>query len=329
MTDVQVGVGVALPVAILLPHIVGLHRVTPAVAALVWLCALSLRALVAVGGALFVFVYMPQTGVYAAVADWCLHEVLPLIAAHLGLSGHPLVHAAIVVPGLALAASVLWLLFGLTRAWLLVRAKLRRALGEGPHGSTIIEEDGIVVGVTGVGRSRILISRAALGAMDSDELEASLSHELGHIHRRHRPLLLLASLLVALGRMLPGTRTAERELRFSLERDADDYAVRRTRDPLALASAICKAASSRTLAGTTSLAGSGRVTLRLDYLEGQARRADRGLERGARVLAAALVTVALGLSATLPTWALAVPQDVSVLSTADSGCHHGKSQRQS
>ena len=329
MTDVQVGVGVALPVAILLPHIVGLHRVTPAVAALVWLCALSLRALVAVGGALFVFVYMPQTGVYAAVADWCLHEVLPLIAAHLGLSGHPLVHAAIVVPGLALAASVLWLLFGLTRAWLLVRAQLRRALGEGPHGSTIIEDDGIVLAVTGVGRSRILISRAALGAMDSDELEASLSHELGHIHRRHRPLLLLSLVLVALGRMLPGTRTAERELRFSFERDADDYAVRRTRDPLALASAICKAASSRTPTGTTALAGSGRVALRLDYLEGQARRADPRLDRGARVLAAALVTLTLGLSATLPAWALAVPQEAPVLSAADSGCNHGKSQPQS
>lgn len=322
MTGLQVGIAVTLPAAIVVPHLIPLHRVTPTVAAVVWLCALGLRALVAIGGALFVFVYMPQTGIYGAVADWCLHEVLPLVTAHLGLSGHPLVHAAIVVPGLALAASVLWLLFGLTRAWLLVRATLRRTLGEGPHGSTIIEDEGIVVGVTGVGRSRILISRAALGAMDPEELEASVSHELGHIHRRHRPLLLLSSVLVALGRMLPGTRSAEEALRFSLERDADDYAVRRTRDPLALASAICKAASSRPPAGATALSGTGRVSLRLDYLEGQARRAGPGLERSSRMLAAILVTITLGLSATLPSWALAVPQAEQGTSAVGSGCTH-------
>lgn len=322
MTGLQAVIAVALPAAIVLPHLIPLHRVTPLVAAVVWLCVLSLRALVAIGGALFVFVFLPQTGVYDAVADWCLHEVLPLIAGHLGLSGHPLVHAAIVVPGLALAASVLWLMCGVARAWLLVRAKLRRALGEGPHGSTIIEDDGIVVAVTGVGRSRILISRTALGAMDPDELEASLSHELGHIHRRHRPLLLLASILVALSRMLPGTRSAERELRFSLERDADNYAVRRTRDPLALASAICKAATSRTPAAATGLAGSGRLALRLDYLEGQVAPASPWLERGTRLMAAGLVAVTLGLSATLPTWALAVPQGEHSLSATGSACQH-------
>lgn len=322
MTGLQVGVAVTLPAAIVLPHLVPLHRVTPTVAALIWLCALGLRALVAIGGALFIFVYMPQTGLYEAVADWCLHAVLPLITAHLGLSGHPLVHAAIVVPGLALAASVLSLLFGLARAWVLVRATLRRTLGEGPHGSTIIEDDGIVVGVTGVGRSRIVVSSAALGAMDPGELEASVSHELGHINRRHRPLLLLSSVLVALGRMLPGTRAAEEELRFSLERDADEYAVRRTHDPLALASAICKAAGSRTTAGTTALSGTGRVSLRLDYLEGQARRAGPELERGSRVLATVLVATTLGLSATLPSWALAVPQDQQGLSAVESACNH-------
>ncbi len=322
MTGLQADIAFALPAAIVLPHLIPLHRVTPAVAAVIWLCALGLRALVAVGGALFVFVYMPQTGVYEAVADWCLHELFPLIAAHLGLSGHPLVHAAIVVPGLALAASVLWLIFGLARAWLLVRSKLRRALGEGPHGSTIIEEKGIVVAVTGVGRSRILVSRTALGAMDADELEASLSHELGHIRRRHRPALLLASMLVALGRLLPGTRSAEQELRFSLERDADDYAVRRTADPLALASAICKAATSRTPMGTTALSGGGRVGLRLDYLEGQVAPVAPWLERGTRLLAAGLVAVTLGLAVTLPTWALAVPLGGHSLSATDSACAH-------
>lgn len=323
MAPIEVAVGVAVPVAIGLPHVLPLHRVAPATAAVIWMSALALRALVAVGGALFVFVYLPRTGIYSALAEWCWHEALPLLSTHLGFSGHPLVHAAIVLPGLALAVSMLWLLFGLARAWLLLRSSLRRAIGEGPLGSTVIEDDGIVVGVTGLGGGRIVVSRAALGAMDADELEAGLSHELGHIHRRHRPLLLAASLCAALGRLLPGTAAAEGELRFSLERDADEYAVRRTRDPLALASAICKAARGVAPAGATGL-GSGKVALRLDYLEGQAHPAGRRLERATRVVAVCLVATTLALAVTLPSWALAVPKAEHTLSSTGGDCPHDR-----
>lgn len=310
----------AVPAAIVVPHLLPLQQASPVSAAVVWLSVLALRALVAVGVAIFALVYMPQTGVYDAVAHWCWHEALPIIATHLGLSGHPVVHAAILLPGLALAASVLWLLFGLTRAWLALRACLRGALGAGPLGSTVIADDDVMVGVTRLGRGRIVVSDRALGMMDSQELEASVSHELGHIHRRHRPLLLLASLLAALGRVLPGTAVAERELRFSLERDADDYAVRQTSDPLALASAICKAATVAPTTGATGLDGGGRVVLRLDYLAGRGPRAGRGLQRGAYLLTLVLVAMILALSATLPSWALAVPRAEHTLSAVGSHC---------
>ena len=121
----EAAVAVAVPAAVGLPHLLPLHRVKPATAAVVWLAALAIRALVAIGGAIFAFVYMPRTGVYDAVAHWCWHEVLPVVTTHLGLSGHPVIHAAILLPALALAASVLWLLFGLARAWLLLRVRLR------------------------------------------------------------------------------------------------------------------------------------------------------------------------------------------------------------
>lgn len=320
MVGVEAAVVIACPIAIALPHLLPLHRVTPLLAAGVWLFALCLRALVAVGAALFVFLYLPRTGIYEAVAHWCVDEVLPLLATHLGLSGHPLVHAAIVLPGLALAASLLWVAFGLARGWLALRRKLREALGEGPLGSTVIRDSRIVVGVTGIGRGRIVVSDVALGAMDPDELAASLNHERGHIARRHRPTLLAGSVLSALGRMLPGTRAAEAELRFSLERDADDYAVRRTADPLALASAICKAASGGPLAGATGLGGSSRVGTRLDYLEGQGRAAGAGLERLARGVALALVALCVGLAVALPSWALAVPRAEHTLSATESHC---------
>jgi hypothetical protein len=48
--------------------------------------------------------------------------------------------------------------------------------------------------------------------------------------------------IVVLGRPVPGTRAALRGLLLSLDRDADEFAVARTGDPLALASAICKVA---------------------------------------------------------------------------------------
>ncbi len=320
MTALELAAVVAVPAAIVVPHLLPLHKVNPASAAAVWLAALALRALTAIGGAIFAFVYLPQTGVYDAVAHWCWHEALPILATHLGLSGHPLIHAAVLLPGLAVAASVLWLLFGLARGWLLLRARLTRTLGEGPLGSTVIEDRQVVVGVTGVGRGRIVVSDRALGLMDPEELEASLSHEIAHIRRRHRPLLLLGSLLKALGRALPGTPRAERELRFSLERDADEYAVRQTDDPLSLASAICKAAGATPLPSTIGLSDGGRVTLRLDILAGEAPRAGRTLERGARLLGLGLTMMVLGLSATLPSWALAAPRAEHTLSAVGQHC---------
>lgn len=319
MASFEATVGVAVCVAIGAPHLLPVRRVTPALGVAVWIGALALRALVAIGGSVFVFVYLPQTGVYDAIAHWCWDEVLPVVTAHLGLSGHPLVHAAIVLPGLALGGSLLWMSFGLGKAWLAMRGQLRRAVAGGPVGSTIIRDSEIVVGVTGLGRSRIVVSDTALAAMDAGELKASLSHELGHIARWHRPLLLASAVLSALGRPLPGTKAAAGELRLSLERDADEYAVARTRDPLALASAICKAATGGRSVGVTGLGG-GRVVPRLDYLQGQLPRAGRGLERATQLLAVISATLVVILSLALPTWAIAAPDAEHSLRAAGSHC---------
>ena len=318
----EFGVALILPVAVGLPHALPLHRVAPLTAASVWLLALALRALIALGGALFIFVYLPQTGLFRALAEWCLHEVMPLVATHLGFSGHPVAHVALILPGLALAASLVWLCFGLARGWLALRRLLNKTIGDGPWGSTIVPDERILVAVTGLGAGRILVSDRALGALDSAELEASVAHEVGHIRRRHRPLLLLASVLAAIARPLPGTKRAERELAFSLERDADEYAVLRTRDPLALASAICKAATGDPSPALTALGGRGRTTLRVEHLLAGARRPCAvALERSARTLAACLAVLALALGLTLPGWALAAPSPAHVLGEHEL-CHH-------
>ena len=316
-----VALGVAAGVCV--PHALPLHSVAPRTASTVWLLALWLRALLMIATAIFFFIYLPQTHLFEEVARWCLHNVLPILSGHLRFSGHPLAHFAVILPALMLAASVLWVLAGLVRAWVALRLHLaRRALGTGPEGATVLDDDAIVVAVTRVGRARILVSRAALGAMDEDELAASLAHEQGHLRRRHRPALLLGVLLAALARPLPGTRAAHRGLVFNLERDADEYAVERTRDPLALASALGKTAV-MPLAGTTGLGGKGGVALRMSYLiDGGKCRSTSRIERAARATAAVLAVLVVGLTATLPAWGVAAPARAAAADLSADDCHH-------
>jgi beta-lactamase regulating signal transducer with metallopeptidase domain len=116
-------------------------------------------------------------------------------------------------------------------------------------------------------RPRVVVSAGALVALDDEELSASLEHERGHIARGHRYVLLLAELAGALGRFLPGSRSAARELLFQLERDADRFALAHRQDPAALASAICKAAQHEPPRGVTlALGGGGVVTRRVRQL---------------------------------------------------------------
>jgi Zn-dependent protease with chaperone function len=306
-----------------LPHLLPLHAVSPVTAAATWLGALALRALAGIGAVVFIFVYLPQTNVFRAIAEWCWHAVIPLLTEHLGLSGHAFADAALTLPALALAASLLWVLFGIARAAITIDRRLSRGSRRpGPFGSTIVDHAGVVVAVAGLGRARVVVSEAALGMLDREELEASLAHEVAHIRRGHRQLLLLGAVLAALGRWLPGTATAERELAFSLERDADEFAVRQGRDPHALASAICKAAGPASIGAAPRLGGRGRVALRLEcLLAGGGRPASRLLERSARAVALVLTALTLLLTATLPSWALAVPNPSAVDQGLDS-CPH-------
>jgi hypothetical protein len=304
-----------------MPHALPLHSVAPAIAAITWVFALAVRALIAIGVAVFVFVYLPQTEVFAAVASWCWHAILPLLSDH--LSGHPLADAAQILPALALAASLLWVVVGAIRAGLCVERHIRaRTRGTGPLGSTVVSDRDILVAVAGVPRARVVVSEGALGTLDPEELEASLTHEFGHLARRHRPVIVCASALAALARWLPGTRAVQRQLLLSLERDADEYAVARTRNPLALASAICKAAGTRSIPATAlPLHRAGTLGIRLEQLvAGGRHRGGAATEVAARALAGAMIIATLALTITLPSWALAAPAN-DAAAHATAGCH--------
>jgi Zn-dependent protease with chaperone function len=315
----EAAVAVVLTAAIVAPHLLRLESVTPIWAAVVWLATLGLRALVAAVGAVFLLVHLPQIGLFDALTHWCLHEVLPLLASELDISEHPVAHAIGLLPAAMLAGSLIWLAFALTRSWVALVRMLHRAVGEGPAGSTVVRDPGLLVAATRFGRRRIVVSDAALRALDPQELNASLAHEIGHLSRRHRPILLAGALFAALARVVPGTDIARRELHFHLERDADEYAVSRTRDPLALASAICKAAAAEPR-GVVALAGRGHVGLRLGYLvDDRPRRAGPRLELATRALAGVLISLVVAVAASLPLLVLAEHAHGEALA---ADCHH-------
>ena len=306
MTAVVV-LALLLAAAIAVPHALPLQRVAPVSAVAVWFLALCLRALAACAAAIYLLVYVPQTHAFASVSDWCLRVVFPVPAVRLHLSGIAVADVASSLPAVALVGSLVAAAFVLVRATLDARGLLKRlAIGDGPLGSTVLDSDGILVAVTRTGPARLLISGAALTAFDDEELDAGLQHELGHLRRSHRPVMLAASLMRALARWQPGANAAYRELCFSLERDADEYALERTRNPLALASAICKAAAGQAAAiPVLGLQGRSRVTLRLDYLmAGGRQRGGVVLEQATRLLAVAMLALTLFLVIAGPAWAV-------------------------
>lgn len=308
----------AVALAIVLPHLLPLERVHPGTAAAVWSAALVLRALAVVAAALSLVWALPASEVFGLVTHWCWHAVLPFLAGHFGVNGHELGDVAALGPLVIVGTSLVWVAVGVWRAARALRAFLRGAAqGRGPRDSVLVADHGVVVAAAGLTRPTVVVSAGALAHLDDDELAAGLEHEHGHIQRRHRFVLLVAELCRAAARFLPGTRTATEELRFHLERDADQWAVRRNSDPLVLASAICKAGVHR-LAFTpvlTPLGGRG-ATRRVNQLLAQPGRPGRPT-RGPKALAALMVTLTVTAVAVLPVAALAQRDRVG----ADHGVH--------
>jgi hypothetical protein len=312
---------VVLLLAVALPHALPLERVHPAGAAVVWLAALGLRAVLVLGLVLAALLLLPATPLFEQVAGGSVHMFgWPV---HTDLSGEPLAHFAALAPAAGLVLSLIFFLGGLAHGALLLRRELtRRALGRGPGGSLVVADRGMLVAVPGLGRGSIVLSDRALAELDGAELDACLAHERGHLRRAHRAAGFVGNLLIVVGRPVPGARAALRGLLLSLERDADEYAVTRTGDPLALASAICKVAGARRRVRGLAfgLDGTGGTPMRLEcLLAGGRRRGSPRLERAVLLVAVLLSALLAGATVGLVLWlADAVPP--AALSAALS-CH--------
>lgn len=278
------------------PYLLPRNGLSPLIGASLWLSVLALRAVLVSLAALVAILYLPATALFQLLTHWCFHAVIPFFATHLGFSGHRVGDAAALLPGLVLGLSAISALFAIWRTARGIRRWVgSSSLGPGPNESLIVGDEAVVVAAAGIRDARVVVSTGALTRLDEDELAASLEHERGHIARRHPYLAVAANLAFAIARPLPGSRDALRRVQFCLERDADEYAVERTRDPIALASAICKAAADAPVPtpALATLAGSGAsARLRL-LLDRSAARPRAWADLAARGLVAALLAIVL------------------------------------
>lgn len=262
----------ALAAALIAPHGVAQRGLPPRTGIALWMGVLTLRAVMALALAAIALLYLPATELFGLLTHWCLHAVVPFLTTHLGFDGHRLGDVAVLVPALVIALFTLSAAFALSRAAIAARGLLRReALGAGPRGSLIIGGSEVTVAAAGLRAPRVVVSAGALVHLDDAELAAGLEHEWGHVRRRHGLLAAWGQLCGGVSRFLPGGRRALNMLHFQLERDADEYAVARTGDRLALASAIAKAAAAHGPDSTPAIAqlgGAGGACERVSVLLG-------------------------------------------------------------
>jgi bla regulator protein blaR1 len=311
-----------LAAGIVFPHVLRLQRAAPISAVVLWLSALALRALATLLAVVYLLFYLPGTDVFASLTHWCVHAALPLVSETLSVEGHGVGDVMLLLPGAALAAWLLAVCLRTARAARTTRRLVEdHILGPGPRDSLIVSGPEVLFAVAGVGQPRVVVSAGALASLDDEELAAALDHEHGHIVRRHRFVMLVALVLGALGRALPSTSVAMREIAFHLERDADRWALQRHNDRLALARVICKAAAAAEPAGHATVAGLGAT--------GVHERLRQLLEEQPRVrshsAAAALNAIAIVMVASTLLLASAVPAAAIAGAGADAhGAHHGQ-----
>ncbi|MEV4418560.1 M56 family metallopeptidase [Patulibacter sp. NPDC049589] len=294
-------IGAALAM-IAVPHVVSTRDLTPATAAALWGVALGLRAVLSVFVVAYVLVVLPATAIFASITDWCWHTALPVAATNVGVMGAWVGQGATLLPALVLAVSAALVAASVLRSARRVRRLVvQEAIGRGPRGSVIVGGADVFVAVAGFSRPRLVLSTGALTQLDDAELAAGIAHEDGHIHRRHRFVVLYAEACRALARFTPGTDRALAALFFQLERDADAWALRRATDPVALASAICKAASSRTPSlALATLAGAQGISARVSGLLDQPARPPLLRQACLATLAGLGLALLIALTAQLP-----------------------------
>lgn len=203
--------------------------------------------------------------------------------------------------------------------WRLGRLRLLRAMGSRTTAPEIFQREAtelasaaggrqprVTVSTTAavpaaVGTDEICVPIALFGTLSREERRALLAHELGHLTKQDPVWLAILGCLSQVIVFQPLNRFAIRRLRGACERAADDFAVRLTGEPAALARALTSiAAVVLILSGGAAAAGSPiveRVRRILDDASAR-RQPSGGRVRLAWVSAAIMVLLFLTPGAT-------------------------------
>jgi GWxTD domain-containing protein len=154
-------------------------------------------------------------------------------------------------------------------------------------------------GVFGIFRPVILLSEAVSGALDDDELEGVLAHEVTHVRRRDNVIAALQQLIQAIFWFHPlvwgiGVRLLEER-----ERVCDEAALKRVQEPQTYARAILRMCEISAETRLPCVAGIGRTSLRKRIEDIMMNRTgiDMGIGRKCLLVIAAIAAVMLPLAA--------------------------------
>lgn len=303
------------------PPLVEVAVVVIAQGLVAWAATYLSHSTVAVGLAWVVDHRRELTGLDRARV-WRAALVMPLLTASLGTLGWPsapvaqfavndALGAGLGPAGGALVVLATGLVLALVGVVMLVRSRreVARAFGRrrnvedasrvplddltrraGWSGAVLTTSSHAVVPAA-IGPREICVPATFFHSIPVAEQRAILAHELGHLIRRDGPWNRVAAIVTRTLIFQPLNRLALRRLRESAEEAADDFAVRLTGDPVALARALTALASVVLVAGGVAANGSPvvrRVT-RLVSSEGP-----RGsVPRAVRFTAAGLVAMCL------------------------------------
>jgi beta-lactamase regulating signal transducer with metallopeptidase domain len=188
------------------------------------------------------------------------------------------------------------------RAWTLLE-QLRQQVPGCPEVELVTADEACEPAAWALPQPTILLPERAERELDDGALAALLAHELAHLARHDAGWLQVARLACACLSVQPLNHLVRREWQRAAECLGDDWAVRQTGDPLALARCLTTVAGWRTepALSPATLAALGTrsdLTVRVERLLQHSSEVARGQTDGGRMIAP-LVSLAVGLSAVM------------------------------
>jgi len=121
-----------------------------------------------------------------------------------------------------------------------IRQALELIPGEKPLVSLIDDDDELILFSTTVKTPTIFLSTGLIRGLSVDEIQAAIAHEIAHIRRNRRPLLIIIYLIRVLMFFNPVVLVEFRRIVQEEEKVCDDIAVSLTQKPHALAKILEK-----------------------------------------------------------------------------------------